>query len=160
MGCLQTGSAYQVLFLFGKDNADTQVHDLVGARSTNRAVIKLLEDHLGIRWFLPIPHGEWIPTTQQFKVLRNLDVHFQPAFVYSDGRSYDRNVLNEPGRSLSAQANNFRKAVKASPGGHTYYVAVSADQYFEEHPEYFALIEGKRTRQGNHLNELLQIAES
>ena len=83
------------------------------------------------------------------------------SIVYSDGRSvYDRNVSNEPGRSLSAQANNFRKAVKASPGGHTYYVAVSADQYFEEPPEYFALIEGKRTRPGNHLNELLQIAES
>ena len=37
---------------------------------------------------------------------------------------------------------------------------VSADQYFEEHPEYFALIEGNRTRQGNDFNELLQIAES
>ena len=83
------------------------------------------------------------------------------SIVYSDGCSvYDRNISNEPGRSLSAQANNFRKAIKASPGGYTYYAAVSADQYFEEHTEYFALIERKRTRQGNDFNELLQIAES
>ena len=142
----------RVLFLLGHDNPGTKTHDWVGARGTNRAVIKLLEDYAGIRWFLPSPHGELVPRTTDLHVPVNLNVHYQPAFAYSDGRSvYDVNILNEPGRSLSAQANNYRKAVKAAPGGHTYYAAVSKAQYFAEHPEYFALIDGKRTRRGNHL---------
>ena len=140
------------LFLLGHDNPGTKTHDWVGARGTNRAVIKLLEDYAGIRWFLPSPHGELVPRTTDLHVPVNLNVHYQPAFAYSDGRSvYDVNILNEPGKSLSAQANNYRKAVKAAPGGHSYYEAVSADQYFGEHPEYFALIDGKRTKRGNHL---------
>ena len=142
----------RILFLLGHDDAGTKTHDWVGARGSNRAVIKLLEDHAGVRWFLPSPHGELVPRRNNLQVPANLDAHFQPAFAYSDGRSvYDVNILNEPGKSLSAQANNYRKAVKAAPGGHTYYAAVSADQYFEKHPEYFALIGGKRTKQGNHL---------
>ena len=142
----------RVLFLIGHDDAGTKTHDWVGARGTNRAVIKLLEDHAGVRWFLPSPQGELVPRTTDLHVPVDLDNHFQPAFAYSDGRSvYDVNILNEPGKSLSAQANNYRKAVKAAPGGHTYYAAVSKDKYFEEHPEYFALIDGKRTKRGNHL---------
>jgi len=142
----------RVLYLVGHDDVGTRTHNWVGARGTNRAVIKLLEDHIGVRWFLPSPHGELVPRKTDIGVPADLDVLFQPAFAYSDGRSvYDVNILNEPGKSLSAQANNYRKAVKASPGGHTYYAAVSADQYFEKHPEYFALLDGKRTRRGNHL---------
>ena len=142
----------RILFLIGHDDAGTKTHDWVGARGTNRAVIKLLEDHVGVRWFLPGPNGELVPRRTNLHVPSNLNTHFQPAFAYSDGRSvYDINILNEPGKSISAQANNYRKAVKAAPGGHTYYAAVSADQYFETHPEYFALIDGKRTKRGNHL---------
>ncbi len=135
----------KVLYLIGLDNAGTKTHDWVGARGTCRAVIKLLEDHCGIRWFLPGPQGEQVPQIGNISVPADLDVRFQPDFVYSDGRSvYDENILNEPGRTLAAQANNYRKAVKASPGGHTYYGAISQQTYGKEHPEYYALIGGKR----------------
>lgn len=141
-----------VLFLIGRDDAGTKTHNWVGARGTCRAVIKFLEDFCGVRWFLPSPQGEFVPATRDIHVPRDLNQTFQPAFAYSDGRSvYDENILNEPGKSLAAQANNYRKAVKVAPGGHSYYHAVPTDQYFREHPEYFALINGKRTGRGNHL---------
>lgn len=141
-----------VLFLLGRDEAGTRTHHWVGARGTCRAVIKFLEDHCGIRWFLPGPHGAVVPRKKAIAVPRALDAVGRTAMAYSDGRSvYDVNVLNEPGLSLSAQANNFRKSVKVAPGGHSYYAAVPSDRYFKEHPEYFALLDGKRTGKGNHL---------
>jgi len=141
-----------VLFLIGRDDAGTKTHDWVGARGTCRAVIQFLEDFCGVRWFLPSPQGEFVPSNENIHVPQDLNQTFQPAFAYSDGRSvYDVNILNEPGKSLAAQANNYRKAVKVAPGGHSYYHAVPTETYFEDHPEYFALIDGKRTGKGNHL---------
>lgn len=141
-----------VLYLIGRDDAGTKTHNWVGARGTCRAVIKFLEDVCGIRWFLPSPQGEFVPTKTEIRVPADLSQTFQPAFAYSDGRSvYDVNILDEPGKSLAAQANNYRKSVKAAPGGHSYYHAVPADKYYAEHPEYCALIDGKRTGNGNHL---------
>jgi len=140
------------LFLIGRDDFGTATHDWVGARGTCRAVIRFLENHCGVRWFIPGPQGVLVPTSNSIQVPRDLDDSFQPALAYSDGRSvYDTNVFDNPGKSLEAQANNFRKAVKAAPGGHTYYHAVPADPYFEKHPEYFAVLDGKRTGKGNHL---------
>jgi len=142
----------RTLFLIGRDDAGTKTHDWVGARGTCRAVIKFLEDTCGVRWFLPGPNGAVVPRHRSITVAVGLDVVGRTAMAYSDGRSvYDVNILNEPGRSLSAQANNFRKSVKVAPGGHTYYAAVSADRYFKDHPEYFAVLDGKRTGKGNHL---------
>ena len=134
-----------VLYLLGLDKAGTKTHDWVGARGTCRAVIKFLEDFCGIRWFLPGPQGELVPETDDVSVPANLDIRFQPAMAYCDGRSvYDENILNEPGKTIAAQANNYRKGVRAGPGGHTYYGAIPQQQYGETHPEYYALIDGKR----------------
>ena len=134
-----------VLYLLGLDKAGTKTHDWVGARGTCRAVIKFLEDFCGIRWFLPGPQGELVPETDDVSVPANLDIRFQPAMAYCDGRSvYDENTLNEPGKTIAAQANNYRKGVRAGPGGHTYYGAIPQQQYGETHPEYYALIDGKR----------------
>jgi len=135
-----------VLYLLGRDNPGTATHDYVGARGTCRAVIKFLEDVCGVRWFLPGPQGEVVPLTANIHVPHDLDEVFQPAFAYSDGRSlYDVNILDEPGKSLAAQANNYRKAVKVGGGGHSWAHAVPIGKYYKDHPEYFALINGKRT---------------
>lgn len=141
-----------VLYLLGHDAAGTKTHNWVGARGTCRAVIRYLEDVCQVRWFLPGPQGELVPATKNIHVPRNLDRVVRTAFAYSDGRSvYDVNTLDEPGKSLAAQANNYRKTVKAAPGGHSYYHAVPTEKYFQDHPEYFALIDGKRIGKGNHL---------
>lgn len=141
-----------ILFLVGRDDHGTKTHDWVGARGTCQAVVKFLEQSINARWFLPGPHGDFFDKKINIQVANDLDIISKTAFAYSDGRSvYDENTLDEPGKSLSALANNYRKSVKAAPGGHSYYHAVNTKKYFNDHPEYFALIDGKRTGEGNHL---------
>ena len=134
-----------VLYLLGRDDAGTKTRDYVGARGTCRAVIKLLEDFCGVRWFLPGPQGELIVPAKDVQVPGDLDVVSRTVCAYSTGRSvYDANILDEPGKSIAAQANNYRLAVKAAPGGETYYASVPQQEHGKTHPEYYALIGGKR----------------
>ena len=66
------------------------------------------------------------------------------------GMTIEEFILDRLGTSIqqintiAALANNFRKAVKVKPGGHTYYAAVNQQEYGETHPEYYALIDGVR----------------
>ncbi len=118
----------------------------LGARGTCKAVVTFLEDHCGVRWFLPSPDGERVPPQTTLSVPRNLDRTVVPVFAYSHGR-YPYGV-----GTPASFANNFRTAIKIrSYGGHSYYSWLPAEKYFKDHPEYFALINGKRTADGNHL---------
>jgi len=141
-----------VLYLIGRDQKKRlKSHPYLGARGTCRAVLVFLEEFCGIRWFLPGPEGEYVPRLSEIFVPKDLERVSTPAFAYSDGRStYDENILDEPGKSIAALANNFRKAVLVAPGGHTYYHAIPMSKYYKDHPEYYALIDGKRTPPGEH----------
>lgn len=136
-----------VLFLLGRDEAIPESHDVgLGARGTCKAVVSFLEDYCGIHWFLPGPDGERVPKEPTLAVPRDLDRTIVPVFAFSAGR----NVYGAD--TPAAYANNFRTAIKMrNYGGHSYYKWLSASEYFEDHPEYFALIGGKRTAEGNHL---------
>jgi len=142
-----------VLYLFGRDSKRIiKEQPLVGARGTCRAVLMFLEDFCGIRWLLPGPQGEYVPKSDEIVVPKDLAKTFVPAFAYSDGRyPYDYGFLVNGGGTPGAIINNYRKAVLAISGGHTYYGSVPTADYFKDHPEYFALISGKRTGKGNHL---------
>ena len=157
-GCRLVAKA-NVLYLIGRDQKKLiPSYTWVGAKGTCRAVLTFLEDFCGVRWFLPTPEGELVPRSQNISVPGDLAKTFVPAFAYTDGRStynteidHPAGILNEPGGTPASLANNFRKAMIITPGGHTYYDAVPAEKYFNDHPEYFALINGKRTGVGNHL---------
>ncbi|MBM4046964.1 MAG: DUF4838 domain-containing protein [Planctomycetes bacterium] len=133
-----------VLYLIGRDE---QLLEGTGAKGTNRAVVGFLEDFCGVRWFLPTPQGESVPQTKDILVPKDLSKRFIPAFAYSDGRR-----PYGTGQPASfAHNTGTAAAVKAYRiGAHTFPVLVPADKYFDEHPEYFALMDGKRTK-GNHL---------
>jgi hypothetical protein len=125
---------------------ERQMGALSGARGTCKAVVTFLEDHCGVRWFLPGTDGEWVPKRGTIGVPRDLDRTVMPVFAYSQGR-----YLYGVGTPASF-ANNFRTAIRMrSYGGHSYYSWLPAEKYFKDHPEYFALINGKRTPDGNHL---------
>lgn len=142
-----------VLYLIGRDSTrEIQGRPLVGARGTARAVLTLLEDFCGVRWFLPTPEGEFVPQARNISVPQDLSKTIVPAFAYSDGRpAYSPGFLGDGGDTPASIINNFRLSLAVMTGGHTYYHAVPADRYFDEHPEYFALIGGKRIGTGNHL---------
>ena len=131
------------VFLFGTDELQ---FDYQGAKGTCKAVVTFLEDYVGVRWFLPGPEGASVPERRQVAVSKKLDRRVNPAFGYSHGRyAYGRGTP-------ASFANHFRTAIKArSYGGHSYYGWLPEKKYFKDHPEYFALIGGKRTGRGNHL---------
>lgn len=142
-----------VLYLIGRESAkEIKSNPNVGAHGTCRAVLTFLEDWCGVRWFLPTREGEIVPEAKDISVPRTLAKTAVPAFAYSDGRfTYTPEFLGVGGKRPASIINNFRDGITVWPGGHTYYQAVPAKEYFERHPEYFALINGKRTGKGNHL---------
>ena len=130
------------LFLFGKDEP---LIDTYGPEGTARAVVRFLQDSVGIRWLAPTPQGEFVPKKNEVGVPSDLDETVVPAFAYS-------HCIRPFGAGTPGSlANNFRVAVRVkSYGGHSYPTWLPASRYFKEHPEYFAVIDGKRT-EGSHL---------
>ena len=152
-----------VLYLLGRDNERPM--ELVGPHGTCRAVLMFLEDHCGVRWFLPTPEGEIIPPARDISAPRDLAKSFVPAFAYDDGRAaYSPGFHAPTGGTPASIINNNRMGIPALAGTHTYYYAVPSGigpykdrgggkGYFKDHPEYFAMINGKRTggAEGNSL---------
>ena len=141
------------LYLIGKDlkkvfqNPKSRIAD-----GNCRAVVTFLEDLCGVRWFLPGPSGEFMPKVRNIQVPSTLAKTVIPAIAFSGGRfPYGSTGHWLENITPAAIANNYRHGIAASSGGHTYYAMVPAEKYFKDHPEYFALIGGKRTGEGNHL---------
>lgn len=142
----------RTLFLIGRDQKKLLQNPNRAARGTCRAVLTFLERYCGVRWFLPGPDGERVPKLANIAVPIDLSTTVTPAFAYSDGRfPYHRGFLSLSGETPGAIANNYRLGIAANTGGHTWYAMVPTRKYFDEHPEYFALIDGRRTGSGNHL---------
>ena len=131
------------LFLYGRDDLQ---FDGQAPKGTCRTVAAFLETCAGVRWYLPGPEGAVVPRLTRLAVPRALDFTCNAAFGYAHGR-YPYGV-NTP----AGLANNFRTAIKVrSYGGHSYYSWVPAKKLFKDHPDYFALIGGKRIAKHNHL---------
>jgi hypothetical protein len=135
-------------------------------RGTLYGVYGLLEEHLGCRWFTP--EVDRIPKIDRL-TLPQLDERRIPVFEYRETytwESYDgnwmaRNRLNGAGgRGRLLERQGIRPPVpelEARHGGsirfgfrffvHTIEKIVPASRYFGEHPEYFALWEGKRDQE-------------
>jgi hypothetical protein len=109
-------------------------------------------DQQNFHWFLPGPNGANVPTHRDLIVDADYDKTFIPPFGFSDGRfPYESGFLPGDATTPASLANNFRVAIAANTGGHTFTWLVPAKIYFDQHPEYFALIGGKRTAAGNQL---------
>ena len=117
-------------------------------RGTMYGVYGLLEDYLGCRWFTP--DVSRIPTYERLVVVP-LDETRVPALEYRDPYFIDcfdgdwnaRNRMN--GASARLEGKHGGK-VTYEGFSHTFFDFISPDEYFDEHPEYFSEINGKRTR--------------
>jgi len=153
----------EALYLLGRDTGtippnpkaagesyDMHIMDRVGdigAKGTCRAAATFLEDACGVRWLVPAPEGTWVPQRASLSVSRDLSKTVTPVFAYANGR----NIYGSPLASPAAYANNWRTSIlMMTYGGHSYDKWVP-ESLFKEHPEYFAMIAGKRTPTGNHL---------
>ncbi|MBN2473478.1 MAG: DUF4838 domain-containing protein [Pirellulales bacterium] len=124
-------------------------------RGTLYGVYGLLEDHLGCRWFTP--EVSRIPTRPRL-ALGPLDERQVPVLEYRepftedcfDGDWCARNRVNSSSGRLEAKHGG---KVKFGSGFfvHTFNRLVPPEKYFDEHPEYFSLVKGKRLKERSQL---------
>ncbi len=123
-------------------------------RGTLYGVYAVLDDHLGCRWFTPtvskIPKMDTVvlPLMEEFFVP---PLEYREAFtadVLSDGDWCARNRMN--GNSCNL---NERHGGKISYYGfvHTFNSLLPPEKYFDEHPEYFSMVDGKRIKERTQL---------
>jgi hypothetical protein len=112
-------------------------------------VYTFLEDHLGCRWWTPA--AGYLPKSATIK-LKKINETQVPQIIYRDlyeGEAKDatfraRHKMN--GGSCATQFGVEQYGVVPGFGGwaHTFFNLVPPDKYFESHPEYFSLVDGKR----------------
>lgn len=117
-------------------------------------VYHFLENYLGIRWYTP--DVTKIPSVSELSVSAIKQL-VTPSFQYREpyytwpGR--DRNFLTH------LRINSGKRDEKSKYGlgygfkgiAHSYFSFINPDEYFDEHPEYFSEIGGKRVRQETQL---------
>ncbi len=107
-------------------------NDTLAFQGTQYAVNTLLE-HLGVGWFGPDPLWQVVPEHKTIALLP-LDIKNTPPFDY---RSVWRGI-----------GHRWYLGGKPVRFGHAHSSLFPPDEYFEAHPEYYALIDGKRTASG------------
>ncbi len=122
-------------------------------RGTLYAVYRFLSTQCGVRWWTP-----WATHVPKRSTLRvpALSIDEKPAFEYRepfwypafDGEWAARNYYN--GHSARLTEKHGGKIIYKG-FVHTFYPLVPPEQYFEKHPEWYSLINGKRTYQGAQL---------
>ena len=128
---------------------------IVGApqRGTMYGVYTFLEDHLGCRWFSSKVSRIPKQPTIEFGEINDTQV---PVLEYREPFYYDafdadwaaRNKANSQSARLDEEHGG---KVTYYPFVHTFYNLIPPDQYFDQHPEYFSEINGKRVRDGAQL---------
>lgn len=140
---------------------------LILAGGRNRGVLygvyRLLEDQWGVHWWNA--WEEQVPTTPTLVLASTFESSGEPAFASRDMYDglYDpgSNAVGVPATSLFYARNRLNGAFSLTPpshGGnvafgwpyhvHTFEYYMPPEQYFDTHPEYFSLISGARTRNG------------
>jgi len=121
-------------------------------------VYDFLETHLGCRWLAGDEVGEQIPRRLRVRIPTSTRVErpSMPVRTFFLRREPEmwwalRNRLNgfytrEFVESLGTGTRRSLLYLPADQGGiHAWYRIVPAQKYFDKHPEYFAMIDGKRT---------------
>jgi len=111
-------------------------------RGTANAVHAFLADQCGVRWYMPGRLGEVVPERASLEIAP-CEIREQPQRTYSLG-SMSRDDWAR--RQLIGSSVFIRHR-----GGHLWYSLIPEQEYFDEHPEWFALLDGARRREGNHL---------
>jgi hypothetical protein len=118
-------------------------------------VYGLLEDHLGCRWFAP--GVSRIPKRDRL-VIGPIDDKQVPVLEYREPFTYDcfdgdwcaRNRVNSSSGRLEEKHGG---KVRFGSGFfvHTFNRLVPPEEHFDEHPEYFSLVDGKRLKERSQL---------
>ena len=129
-----------------------------GQRGPLYAVMAFLEEDLGCRWYSPdttvIPRSPnltlaVVPRVENPKLIDERDPYYYDAFGNPDWQI--RNRLNSPRSDIPAELGG-NMTYASGPRGvlmvHTFNQLVPKEQYFETHPDYYALRDGERHSDG------------
>ncbi len=124
-------------------------------RGTLYGVYGFLQDVLGFRFFAP--QCIKIPFSKDIELEDDLYLSDKPAFRYRESNYHHLTVGENAAR---ARQNGAISALGEEHGGHhtyapgffvhTFQSLISAKEYYDEHPEYFALVDGKRDNSRQH----------
>ena len=127
-------------------------------RGTLYGVYDLL-DELGVKWYRPEVWGEFVPKVGNITVPVGRRVSRQPDYIMRStlGGGYTRFRESTPEMrsrmQLWSARNRLNREVGSDPkyGGsvfynfaHCYSQMIPTENYYKDHPEYYALIDGKR----------------
>lgn len=140
------------------NNKDGKLY--VQERGTLYGVYELLES-LGVRWYRPEAWGENVPLSKTLDIPDGRK-KYQPGYKYRVGMaSYCHWTDETPAERAMAQRWAIRNRINVIESfpqyggsinmgrGHAYKYLVPPEKYFDKHPEYFALIDGKRDKSLN-----------
>lgn len=141
----------------GKEITNVNGQKFVQERGTLYGVYEFLEN-LGVRWYRPEPWGEYVPNSEQITLPSNRK-KYQPGYKYRYGMNgyrwwKDETMEQRALARLWATRNRQNCNMWTGPeyGGyyhinfaHNYMYLVPTEQYFATHPEYFALVNSKRS---------------
>lgn len=124
-------------------------------RGTIYAANTFLEDTLGCRWWTP--RAETIPKTPTITV-DAMDVRYVPVLEYRDfqfpatGVWAARNRVNGFGVPLESMngRKRFQYIADSKWSSHSFWTILPPEIYFDEHPEYYSLIDGERVHKVPH----------
>ena len=126
-----------------------------GDRGTLYAAYRFLES-LGCRWLTPESENELIPQTRTVR-LSNLNIDTRPAFTWrlfsasspeleTWGLKMGFNGLYQP-ETATANGGSFYWP-REVPGVHSFAQIMPSSRYFQPHPEWYSLLNGKREAAG------------
>jgi len=115
-------------------------------RGTLYAVYTFLEEKLGCRWYTSTV--SYVPKMKEV-VIEDMDEEQLPAFEYRE--VFFTDAFDRDWAARNKVNGNSHRLDKATGGKisyshfvHTFYQLVPPEKYFDQHPEYFALVNGKR----------------
>ena len=103
-----------------------------------KAATRFLETAVGVRFLMPGKVGTEVPKRKEVSLEDGRVSTERPMLIYANGRSDDKGMMYRIANGI------WGMGVFKTYGGHTYTKACPGDKYFKDHPEYFAMKNGKR----------------
>ena len=124
-------------------------------RGTLYGVYDFLERFCGCRWYTPTVKK--MPFTLKLEVPDEIAIREVPALEYREsffcGNALDGewSAHNRCNGQMPIMHAHQGGQIKYFPFVHTFNALLSPDEYFDEHPEYFSMVDGKRVRERTQL---------